>query len=165
MEPIDKEFIDFFESAGRAFAWGDIPPKIIAVLYIEPEAIALEDIAGKTGYSLASVSNAMKHLEAMGFVQRIKKPKTRKVFFYMEKDIIKLNRQKIVVAYENGVKPAMEAVPRIIDKYKDKAKDPQSQKKLEIVQGYYSQMLELEKILQHMIGDISLPPASKHIRP
>ena len=154
MEQLDNEFIRYFNTAGKPFAWGDMPTTVIAILYIEPEPIAVEDIAKRTGYSLASISNMMKVLESMGFVQRIKRPKTRKAFFYMEKDIIKLNKQKLVIAYENGVKPAKEILPGIIEKYKNKAKDKRDERKLEIVKDYYRQMLEFEKILAHMIEDI-----------
>jgi DNA-binding transcriptional regulator GbsR (MarR family) len=155
MDQLDKEFIDYFNTAGRAFAWGDMPTTIIAILYIEPEPVAMEDLAKRTGYSLATISNMMKMMENMGFVRRVKKPKTRKVYFYMEKDIIKLNKQKLVMAYEIGVKPAMEILPPIIEKYKNTAKDVNAQKKYEIVQDYFRQMTEFEKILQHMIEDIN----------
>jgi DNA-binding transcriptional regulator GbsR (MarR family) len=154
MDEIDKDFMKFFESTGKAFAWGDMPGAIIAALYIEPEAIAMEDIAKKTGYSLAMVSNVMKSMEAMGFVQRTKKPKTRKVFFYMDKDIVQLNKQKLVVAYENGIKPAKTIIPMIINKYKGKMNDKRSEKKLQLVEEYYRQILAFEKILLHMIEDI-----------
>ena len=161
MDQLDKEFIDYFNTAGRAFAWGDMPTTVIAILYIEPEPVAMEDLAKRTGYSLASVSNMMKMLETMGFVRRIKKPKTRKVYFYMEKDIVKLNKQKLVMAYEVGVKPAMEILPPLIARYKNKAKDVNAQKKYEIVQDYLRQMIEFEKVLQHMIEDINQISAGK----
>ena len=154
MPRIEKDFIDYFNTFGKAFGWGDMPTTVIAILYIEPEPLAMEEIARRTGYSLASISNMMKMLETMGFVTRIKKPKTKKAFFYMEKDIVKLNKQKLVVAYENGIKPAKEILPQIIKKYENKAKDAREQKKLEIVQDYFRQIMEFEKILKHMIEDI-----------
>lgn len=165
MNNLDKEFIEYFNTAGRAFAWGDMPTTVIALLYIEPEPVAMEDLAKRTGYSLASISNLMKMMENMGFVRRIKKPKTRKVYFYMEKDIVKLNKQKLVIAYEIGVKPAMEILPPIIEKYKNKAKDAKAQRKYEIVQDYFRQMVEFEKILKHMIEDIDQISAGKSASP
>jgi DNA-binding transcriptional regulator GbsR (MarR family) len=154
MDSIEKDFIDYFSTFGKSFGWGDMPATVIAILYIEPESVAMDEIAKRTGYSLASISNMMKMLEAMGFVTRIRKPKTRKAFFYMEKDIIKLNKQKLVKAYECGVKPAKEILPAIIGKYEAKAGDERTQRKLEIVRDYHRQMLEFEKILLHMIEDV-----------
>ena len=154
MPSIEKDFIDYFNTFGKAFGWGDMPTTVIAILYIEPDPVAMEEIVKRTGYSLASISNMMKMLETMGFVTRIKKPKTKKAYFYMEKDIVKLNKQKLVIAYETGIKPAKDILPQIIKKYENKAKDAQAQKKLEIVRDYYRQMLEFEKILKHMIEDI-----------
>jgi HTH-type transcriptional regulator, osmoprotectant uptake regulator len=161
MDQLDKDFIGYFNTFGRAFAWGDMPTTVIAILYIEPEAVAMEDLAKRTGYSLASISNMMKMLETMNVVRREKKPKTRKVYFYMEKDIVKLNKQKLVMAYEIGVKPAMEILPPLIAKHKNKAKDANVQKKYEIVQDYFRQMTEFEKILKHMIEDMDQISAGK----
>jgi DNA-binding transcriptional regulator GbsR (MarR family) len=151
MDHLDQEFIDYFNTAGRSFACGDMPNTVIAILYIEPEPVAMEDIAKRTGYSLASISNMMKMLENMGFVQRIKKPKTRKAYFYMEKDIVKQNKQRLVLAYETCIKPSMEILPPLLKKYKNKARDEKAQRKYEIVEDYFRQMVEFEKILKHMI--------------
>jgi HTH-type transcriptional regulator, osmoprotectant uptake regulator len=161
MDQLEKDFIDYFNTAGRAFAWGDMPTTVIAILYIEPDAVAMEDLAKRTGYSLASISNMMKMLETMNVVRRVKKPKTRKVYFYMEKDIVKLNKQKLVMAYEVGVKPAMEILPSLIEKHKNKTKDANAQKKYEIVQDYFRQMTQFEKLLKHMIEDMDQISAGK----
>jgi DNA-binding transcriptional regulator GbsR (MarR family) len=161
MDQIDKDFIAYFHNTGKSFALGDMPSTLIAILYIDPEPVAMEEIAKRTGYSLATISNMMKMMENMGFVRRIKKPKTRKVYFYMEKDIVKLNKQKLVIAYENGVKPAILALPGIINKYKDKALDERTQRKVEIVRDYFRQMVEFEKIIKHMIEDLDQISAGK----
>ncbi len=161
MESIDKEFIEYFNIESRAFGGGNMPGTVIAILYIEPEPVAMEDLAKRTGYSLASISHMMKMLETTGFVRRIKKPKTRKVYFYMEKDMLKHNKQKLVMVYENSVKPAMELLPPILEKYKNKSRDERARRKYEIVRDYYSQMVEFEKIIKHMIEDIDLISAGK----
>ena len=106
METLDKEFTEFLSSAGKGFGLHDLMLNIFAVLFLEPDEIAMEDIAKKTGYSLASVSNTTKMLESIGFVQRKRKPGSKKVFFFMEKDIIKWNINKLVYASENMIKPA-----------------------------------------------------------
>ena len=161
MDAIDKEFIEYYSVAGRALGLGDMPATVIALLYIEPGPVAMEDLSRKTGYSLASISNMMRMLEAVGAVKRIKKPGTRKAYFYMEKDLLKINRQKLSVAYESGIKPALEMLPPIIMKYKKLKKDERTAKKYAIVENYYRQMTEFEKTILRWIEDLDRISAVK----
>jgi len=48
----------------------------------------------------------------------------------MEKDILRINRQKLSVAYESGVKPALEMLPPIIKKYKTSPRTAEQQKNM-----------------------------------
>jgi len=151
MEGLEEEFVGFISNVFRSYGLGDLASKIIGILYLEPEAVAMEDIARKTGYSLASISNTMKILGNIGVVQRIKKPGTKKVFFYMEKDLARLNIMKLRAAQNNFIKPAKEILPQIIDKYKNRIKDEKSKQKLRIIENYHAQILVSEEILQQAI--------------
>jgi DNA-binding transcriptional regulator GbsR (MarR family) len=148
MNALETEFIDFYAQMGRAFGMGDLMMKIFGLLYIEPKDMAMEKIAEKTGYSLATISNAMKTLEASGVVQRKSKPKTRKVFFYLDKNILRMNIRKFAAANEMLVKPAKAQIPSMIEKYKNKVKSERSKEQLKIVKNYYNQMLEFEIIMK-----------------
>ena len=147
MEELDKDVMEFFSTLMKSYGLNDLPAKVIGALYIEPEEVSMEYLARKTGYSLASICNTMKTVETMGMVQRIKKPGTNKVFFYMEKDLVKLNVMKLHAALNNFIKPAKETLPRIIEKYKGKARDEKSKQKLQIIENYYAQLLQFEGIL------------------
>ncbi len=163
MDELEKEWMVAFNKIAKSFGLDDLSSKVVSVLYLEPEEVPMEDLAKKTGYSLASISNTMRLLENMGFVQRIKKPGTKKVYFYMEKDLAKLNIMKINAANEHFIKPAKEFLPQLINKYKSKVKDEKSRKKLRIIENYYLQLLQFEKILQHMLeklDEISLKDLS-----
>jgi len=106
----------------------------------------------------------MKMLEAVGVVKRIKKPGTRKAYFYMEKDILRINRQKLSVAYESGVKPALEMLPPIIKKYKNQPKDRRTAEKYEIIRNYYAQMKEYEKMILRWMEDIDRASAEGSLK-
>ena len=148
------EFVAFFSRVTRAYGFNDLSSKVTATLYLEPGEIAMEDVAKKTGYSLASVSNTMKILENIGIVQRIKKPGTKRVFFYMEKNIIKLNIQKLRNAHENLTKPVKTDLPPIIKKYRNLVNDEKSKQKLQIIENYHTQVLQFERVLQHWIEEL-----------
>lgn len=154
MEEMDREFTEFFSSIWKFYGLGDLPSKMVGILYLEPEEITMEDLAKKTGYSLSSISNTMKLLENIGVIQRIKKPKTKKIFFYMEKDLAKLNKQKLRAAQDNVIKPIKEFMPPLIKKYRHKVKDAESRKKLRIMENYHKQILDWEGILQHMMEEL-----------
>jgi HTH-type transcriptional regulator, osmoprotectant uptake regulator len=154
MEKIEMEFADFFKNVGRSYGLDDLPMNIFAVLYLEPEEISMDDIAKRTGYSLASVSNTMKVLENALGVRRIRKPKTKKIFFYMEKDLFKINIIKLEIAKQKLISPAKEHMPQIISRFKAKAKTQNDVKKLKIVENYYRQIIAFEEIITKLKRDL-----------
>ncbi len=153
MENLDKEFKAMFCRMMASMGIKEPILDIAAVLYLEPEEIAMEEIAKKTGYSLASVSNTMKMLENINMIERRKKPKTKKVFFYMEKDLAKINLQKLKHA-SLYIKEVKEQLPLTLEKYEQKSKDEYSKRKLNIAKNYYIQLIELDKIINHWQEDL-----------
>jgi DNA-binding transcriptional regulator GbsR (MarR family) len=153
MEKIEEEIKNIF--CGTASMMGLKEPviKVIAHLYLEPEEIAMDELAKKTGYSLASVSNIMAMLENFNLAKRIKKPGTKKVFFFMEKNLAKLNIQKLknVSIY---IKCMGERMPAVLEKYRKKAKSDYEKKKLKIAENYYTQLQEIEKYLNNWQKDL-----------
>ena len=143
-----------FSRMTNVFGMGDSATKILALLYLEPKEIAMEEIAEKTKYSLASISNKMKIFEEAGLVERIRKPGTRKVFFYMEKDLAKLNIRKLEKMKIYYFEPAKNHLPEIIDEYEKKAKTKIDKEKLEIMKGYFKQLLSFEKLFDKWQQDL-----------
>jgi len=154
MKTLEKEFIDYLTSMAKNFGLDDLALKVFAVLYIEPEPIAMDQVAKKTGYSLASISNTMKLFETMGAVERSKKPGSRKVFFYMDKDLIKWNIMKLDYAQRTMIAPAKAKLPKIIKRYKEKAKTNQEKKRIEIITGYHDQVVLFEKLFKKWKSDL-----------
>lgn len=154
MDDIDKEAMQFMATLGKIYGLSDLQSKAIAILYLEPEEIAMEEIAEKTGYSLASISNTMKMLEAFGMTQRIKKPGTKKVYFYTEKNLAKLSIKKLEAMRDNFLEPTKRILPQLIKKYRNKTKDPKTKKKIKVAESYYSQLLKFESIMDQWIKEL-----------
>jgi DNA-binding transcriptional regulator GbsR (MarR family) len=154
MDEFDREVMEFMTRLGRAYGLDDLSAKVIGLLYTEPEEIPMEDIAKRTGYSLASISNTMRMLETIGMVRRMKKPGTKKVFFYMEKNLAKLNVMKLNAVINNFVKPTQDILPPLMEEYTGRVKDERSKKRLKLVENYYKQLLEFEKITKGWIDDL-----------
>lgn len=151
MEKIDKDFIEFYKKIGKNMGLDDLTSTLFAKLYIEPEEIAMEDLAKKTGYSLASISNKIHFLETMGLVQKITKPGTRKFFVFMEKDFSKIMLAHIKAKQELVIKPAKQNIPIIIKNNKDANKE-----KIKILKNYHEQILKMEKMFDHMIKEFKM---------
>ena len=145
-----EEFIEFITQLNRSNGYDEPTSRIIAILYIEPEEIALEELAKRTGYSLSAISMAMKGLETFGLVKRLRKPGSRKAYFYMEKDlmgtVIEILSRKLVRLFE----ATKVTLPNIIEKYQ-KETTASAKAELGIVQDYYEEVLVYEKIIADLI--------------
>jgi DNA-binding transcriptional regulator GbsR (MarR family) len=150
-----SEFIDLMTENSKVNGLDELSSRIIGILFIEPEEIALDELAKRTGYSLSAISTAMKFIERAGIVKRSKKPKSRKVYFYMEKDIlatwIRLMRRK----YENIILPSKYKLPKIIERYKQE-KSENLEVELRIVEDYYRQVLYSEQLIKDSIKTLEL---------
>lgn len=146
MKSIEKEFVDFYIGVGRTWGLDTLSSKLIGILYLEPEEICIDELAKKTGYSLPSISNKMHFIETMGIVKRIKKPGSKKLFYFMEKDAIKVARMHFEKIYEAEIIPAKKLMPKLLDKYKKVNLNNEEKKKLEIIKNYNKQMLNIDKV-------------------
>lgn len=154
MDNLEKEMAKVFSIMGKTFGFNDLCTNVLSVLYLSIEDISLDEIAKKTGYSLASISNTMKILEQIGIATKSRKPGSKKNYYYMEKNMLKLNIQKITKASENYIIPAKDMLPEIIGKYKKKAKLEKDKKKLELIENYFEQIKNFEKILNKWKQDL-----------
>jgi DNA-binding transcriptional regulator GbsR (MarR family) len=128
--------------------------QVIATLFAHPEAMSLEELSERTGYSLASVSNAVRLLEQAGKIVRHKKPGDKRTYISFHNDLIKNTHEHINKALNVFVKPFGEKIPGIISGLEQEAKNNKhdSQKKQELKQkkellaSYVAQMKHIEKV-------------------
>lgn len=144
------EFIDLMTENSKVNGLDELSSRIIGILFIEPKEIALDELAKRTGYSLSAVSATMKFVERAGIVKRSKKPKSRKVYYYMEKDMLAMWIQLMRRKHENIILPSKQKLPKIIEKYKLE-KSENSEEELRIVENYYKQVLYSEQLIKDSI--------------
>lgn len=145
-----NEFIELIAENSKVDGLDELSSKIIGILFIEPEEVALDELANRTGYSLSAVSTALKFIERAGIVKRTKKPKSRKVFFYMGKDMLAISLQIMKRKYEKIILPSKQKLPKIIKNYKQES-TKKSGEELEIAENYYKEILFFEQILKEFI--------------
>lgn len=154
MEPLEEQFTEFYRTIGRSYNLDDLTSRIYARLFIDPDEVAMEDLAKETGYSLASVSNKIKILEVGGMVERRTRPGTRKVFVYAPKDMMKLTLS-LLIQYQNGEAAKVKAeVPAMIALLRGKKTGGRQKAQLEILEKYYADTLAFDRIITRLIGEI-----------
>ncbi len=150
MQSPKNAFIALIAENSKINGFDELSSKLIGILFIEPEEIALDELANRTGYSLSAVSTALKFIERAGIVKRSKKPKSRKVYFYMEKDMLAMSLQIARRKYEKILLPSKQKLPKIIALYKqDSSKNLVAE--LMIVEDYYKSLIFFEQILKEFI--------------
>ena len=146
-----QEFIELMTENMKANGLDELSSKVLAVLFVEPSEISLEDLALRTGYSLSTISTSMKFIEATGLVNKYKKPNSRKIFLHMDKSILDIMLRMLKRKQENVIQKSRDILPSIIDHYK-KAKA--SKEELKIIENYYQEVLLGEKLIKEFIEKI-----------
>lgn len=149
LDNLDKQVMRNFAQFMRPYGMKDSHARIMGLIYVEPDELTMEKITEKTGYSLATVSNSMQILKRTGMVEKRKKPGSKKKYFYMEKDIIKLDQKKIESFQQNYIQAA-EELPQVIEKYEKKAKTKRQEKKLEVIKNYHQQLIQMADLLEEI---------------
>ncbi len=149
LKGIDREFVELYRTSSPMAGHDDLLDSLFAALYIEPEEIAMDNLARKTGYSLASISNKVKVLEAIGLVTRRRKPGSKRVFLYAEKDILKVMKNALLSKEKQGMGALKEKLPEIIKRYRNSRSDKDN-KKAKILEEYLSQITKMEELFSKM---------------
>ncbi|NIO22779.1 MAG: hypothetical protein GTN38_01995 [Candidatus Aenigmarchaeota archaeon] len=139
-----EEFIELMVEIQRAKGLDELSSRLIGTLFIEPREITLEELRTKTGYSLSALCTSMKFLERVGIVNRSKKPGSRKVYFYIKKDMSSMFTE-MLKKFEGNVLMLKSRIPEIIERYK---LEKSSKEEKKIVENYYEQLLIFEEIME-----------------
>ena len=162
VENARNEFIQLMTQNTMSNGLDELSSRITGILFIEPREISLEEIAKKTGYSISAVSGSSKLLEKLNIIKRLKKPGSRKVFYFMEKDIFCIFIRALKMKRDKVVKPSLERLPVIIAHYKKK-KVPGTADELKIVENYYCQVKAFGRILEKML-EITENAYTQHVQ-
>ncbi len=152
MKELDNRLMEMYREMARGQGINDsLLTELFARLYLEPEPIAMDRLAKDTGYSLASISNKIRMLGSALNIRKIRKPGSKRIYLYMEKDIVKIWGEALVRKEEYVISKAKDTLPAIIKEYRKKASTDRDKKKLRIVEKYYSQILKFEHIIKKLL--------------
>jgi DNA-binding transcriptional regulator GbsR (MarR family) len=154
MKQFEKEFIDFFAGVTQSFGLDPLSSRLVGMIFIEPEAVSMESLAEKTGYSISSLSNKLRTLESMKMVRRVKRPGTKKSFYFIEKDVYAIIRRKLQSMLDQYINPAKSVLPMIISKHKNSKLNAEDKKKIDLMVNYHKQLLEVGDCLEKHIKEL-----------
>lgn len=146
---LESEFIDFIIQVNKSFGLDSLSSRLSALIYLSPVEISMDDLSKKTGYSLASISNKMKIIENTGKVKKIKKPGSKKIYYYMDKKISDVIKQHMEKSYAEIIHPATEFLPILIKKYENTSNN--EKEILKMIKNYYKEMITLNKSWKKML--------------
>ena len=150
MDQIQQDFINFYTNTAINFIPDKLAVHLISILFLEIEEISLEELAQKSGFSLASISNKARMLEQMGFLKRTCKPGTKKVYVFIEKDLFKIMREHLLKKQEIMIHQMKQGLPFIIEKHEHKSLTEKERKELKIVKDYLKQISALDLIIKDL---------------
>ncbi len=146
---IARDFSEFITSVWRSLGIDSLSAKIFSIIFLSPRDVAMDELAEKTGYSLASISLKMKLLEGVALVKKKKKPGSKKIYYSCEKDFFVFLKKKLDAIHEKEIMPAKQRLPPMLESYK-KRNSKAEEYFYGFVEGYYRSILKLEKILAEM---------------
>ncbi len=147
--PLQQEFIEMATHIGQSIGQEHSMTVIFSILFSEPDAISMEDLAAKSGYSLALISQKIKILESFNIIQRTTRPGSKKVYLYMHKDLLDVWINQIYGPASKKISLAKELSPKLLDKYKNNLQSDRDKKVFNIIQDYYKQT----KIIDQMLAE------------
>jgi len=148
-----EDFKELIAQNLKVEGFDDISSKIVSVLFIEPEEMSLEEISIETGYSLSATSTAMKNLSQYHILRRFRKPGSKKVFFFIDKNFMSIVAQALRMKYDKIILPSKKELPEIIRNYEENGLRS-SGFEFEIITRYHKQMQKLELIVENFLTEL-----------
>ena len=132
--------------------------KVNTITFFEPGEVSLDELAERTGYSLASISTTVRELERLGKLKRIKKPGSKKVYVQGEKNMVKAMHDHFTKAVENVLKPLEDLLPPTIKELKREHRNgslPKEEKdRLKEKIRWYEEYLEQNKRMKDILENV-----------
>ena len=148
---LEQDFIQLFIDVGMSIGLDEVGSKIFALLYLEPKPICIEKIADKLEYGPTSIYNKIKFMSVAGFIKKTKQPGSKKIYFYLRKDVSNIFREHLILGYKKRILPLKEKIPLIIKKYQKEKLSKSDKEKLIIITEYNKQLIKMETAMKEII--------------
>lgn len=102
-ENIEAKLLSTFASVAAAIGYSEVHGRIIAALIIAQKPLSMQELAKRTGYSLAAISLSLDLLELVGIVRKIKNPSDRRLYARLEGDVLQGLRNALILKVQKEI--------------------------------------------------------------
>ncbi len=154
MNDIEKKIIDIGHEIFKGYGVDNSTAQILSILNFESDAISMEELAERTGYSLASISLKIKNIENFWSIKRLHKPGSRKTYLHMEKNLLDAFAIQIRNSFETELDIAKTKIDPLIEEYRGNATTQEQKIKLHTYENYLSEINKFEELIQNIYDQI-----------
>ena len=142
---VESRLYATFASVASSLGYSDVHGRIIASLLSSKKPLALQEIAKKTGYSMAAISLSLDLLEVLGIIRKMKNPNDRKLYARIEGDMLEGMRS----AFLAKIQLAIASTLKELESYKSKGNN-------DVIKILEKEIIRLQKYMQDL-SKVNLP--------
>ena len=142
MNTVIHQSRELISRMAKAYGYDDLASALIGILYFEPKEVSLEYLTEQSGYSLASISNAVAELDRAGIIQKSRKAKSKKTYCFMPKNLCRFQERAFLELAQQAFTPALHILPTLL-------KDAKGEKEI------HTQLIAFQTHIQKMQEFIS----------
>jgi len=154
MNDIEKKIIDIGHEIFKGYGVDNSTAQILSILNFESDAISMEELAERTGYSLASISLKIKNIENFWSIKRLHKPGSRKTYLHMEKNLLDAFAIQIRNGFETELDIAKTKIDPLIEEYRGNVTTQEQKIKLHTYENYLSEINKFEELIRNIYDQI-----------
>lgn len=154
MSEIEQKIIDIGHEIFKGYGVDNPTAQILSILNFESSEISMEELAERTGYSLASISLKIKNIEKFWSIKRIHKPGSRKTYLLMEKDLLDAFATQIRNGFATELEIAKTKIPPLIEEYRCNAITQEQETKLSTYENYLEEIKRFEELIRYIYDQV-----------
>ena len=104
MRKLEESIYDTFASVAASLGYSPLHGKIIAALYVNHNALTLQELAKATGYSASMISLSLELLEVLNIIKKVKKTADRKLYVELQDDLLGALKKAITFRVQKNIK-------------------------------------------------------------
>lgn len=117
LRSLRRDIVDRIAKVSELWGLDESVGIVFGALLFSSKPLALEEIAKISNYSVSSVCQKMKLLENLGYVRRIKKSGSKKIYYEVEYDLANMIKRFIEASLENEIMPMLSTIDEYLKKY------------------------------------------------
>lgn len=144
----EEKIHSLFASLTTTLGYSEIHGRIIGAMLVEGKPLSMDELAGKTGYSLASVSLSLDLLEFFGVIKKFRIKGNRKIYIKIDGDLLNVLKTLLLIKIQKNIKNTFIEF--------EKYKSTNDKKVLRTIEIMEKEIIRLEKYINEL-AKVSIP--------